>query len=56
MVQGDNRPTDDEIVVGLAKHFGTPEAVALSWLTGMFVHFNPREAAERLAEREGLKV
>lgn len=48
---GDNRPTDDAIVLGIAEHFGCPEAVALSWVTSMFRHFDPRAAAERLATR-----
>lgn len=49
---GQAQPSDDEIVIGLAAQFKCPEAVALSWLAGMFTHFNQREAAERLAERQ----
>lgn len=44
-----NRPTDSEIIRGIALQFDCPEAVALSWLTLMFVHFDPRAMAERLA-------
>jgi hypothetical protein len=47
-----NRPSDDELVAGLARGFGCPESVALSWLTSMFQHFDPRSAAEALVERE----
>lgn len=49
MEAGDNRPTDDDIVRGIALHFGCPDAVALSWLTSMLVHFDPRAASERMA-------
>lgn len=49
MDPGDNRPTDTAIIQGIAQHFGCPDAVALSWLTSMFRHFDPRAEAERLA-------
>lgn len=45
-------PTDDEIIHGLAAQFKCPAAVALSWLTQMFRHFDPKAAAERLAAYE----
>lgn len=51
MEAGDNRPSDDEIIAGLAKAFDCPDTVALSWLTSMFRHFDPRAAQERMVER-----
>lgn len=46
-------PTEVEIIQGLARQFDCPEAVALSWLTQLFRHFDPKAAAEALAERSG---
>jgi hypothetical protein len=47
-------PSEDDLIVGIAKQFDCPQAVALSWLIQTFIHFNPRQASERLAQREAL--
>lgn len=44
-------PSEEQLIEGLAAQFGCPEAVALSWLTQLFAHFDPKAAAERLASR-----
>lgn len=45
-------PTEDQIITGIAEYFDCPPAVALSWLTQLFTHFNPKAAAERLVLKE----
>lgn len=46
-------PTDTQLVQAVAKQFDCPEAVALSWLTNMFRHFDPKRMTEELAARIG---
>ena len=48
-------PSDDEIIAGLAAHFEAPEAAVIAWLARIKLQFDPKAAAERLAEREGAK-
>lgn len=51
-LSGVNQPTEDQIINALAKQLQAPPAVVLSWLTTFARHFDPRAAAERLAQRE----
>lgn len=46
-------PTPTEIIQAIATHFECPEAVALSWVTQMFRHFDPKLMTEALAARSG---
>ena len=47
------KPTHDEIIEALARHFDAPEAAAISWLQDIVRNFNSKEAYERLATRGG---
>jgi hypothetical protein len=53
-LSGMNQPTEDEIIMAVARQLDAPEAVALSWLTSFVRHFDPKAAAERMAAREGV--
>lgn len=45
------QPTEDELISALADYFQAPEAAAISWLSSIKNRFDPKAAAERLAER-----
>lgn len=44
-------PSEDQIIAALAQHFQAPQSAAIAWLAAIKLHFDPKAAAERLAER-----
>jgi hypothetical protein len=47
------QPTTDEIIAAVSAQLQCPEAAAIAYLTQLQRDFDPKAAAERLAEREG---